>query len=313
MKATTTLGNLIDQVETMSAGNFDETLSLSDIEFGSLNEMWVGGVGVEVLPQAQRLLANRLKVPFTYLERCPADLQAENLNHWIVQERKVRETFFCRFNGQRQVRAVFTDRYTAIDNREILARMPEIGFRPEQEVQYMLDSSLMVVKIPEYARSFEVALKDNVVPGISIGNSEIGFLSFCIECFYLRLVCTNGMVVPVSVGQSRFKHISRKVFEALPETIRQVAESSHRQQAQMVISVNTQVHNPIQTIESFNKRFGLTQSEGDMVKASFAQETGETMWNVIQAYTGSARAPELTVEAAYRLERVGGQILAMVK
>ena len=49
-----------------------------------------------------------------------------------------------------------------------------------------------------------------------------------------------------------------------------------------------------------------------MVKASFAQETGETMWNVIQAYTGSASA-ELTVEAAYRLERVGGQILALVK
>jgi len=313
MRANTTLGNLIEKVETMSAGNFDETVSLNEIEFESLNEMWVGGVGVEVLPQAQRLLANRLRVPFTYLERCPDDLQAENLNHWLNQERKVRETFFLRFNGQKDVRAVFTDRYTAIDNREILARMPDLGFRPEQEVQYMLDDGMMVVKVPEYARSFEVALKDSVVPGISIGNSEIGFLSFTIECFYLRLVCTNGMVVPVSVGQSRFKHISRKAFEALPETIRQVAESSNRQQAQMVISVNTPVHNPVQTIESFNKRFGLTLAEGAMVKASFAQEPGETMWNVIQAYTGSARAPELTVEAAYRLERVGGQILALVK
>jgi hypothetical protein len=211
------------------------------------------------------------------------------------------------------VRAVFTDRYTAIDNREILAKMPELGFRPEQEVQYMLDDGMMVVRVPEYARSFEVALKDNVVPGLSIGNSEIGFLSFCIECFFLRIVCTNGMVVPVSIAQSRFKHISRKAFEQLPETIRQVAESSNRQQAQMVISVNTPVHNPMQTIESFNKRFGLTLAEGEMVKASFAQETGETMWNVIQAYTGSAKAPELTVEAAYRLERAGGQILALVK
>ena len=122
------------------------------------------------------------------------------------------------------------------------------------------------------------------------------------------------MVVPVSVGQSRFKHISRKAFEALPETIRQVAESSNRQQAQMVISVNTPVHNPIQTIESFNKRFGLTLAEGEMVKASFGQEPGDdNIWKIIQAYTGSARAPELTVEAAYRLERVGGQILALVK
>ena len=59
--------------------------------------------------------------------------------------------------------------------------------------------------------------------------------------------------------------------------------------------------------------FGLTVAEGELVKASFAQEMGETMWNVIQAYTGSARAPELTVEAAYRLERAGGQILALVK
>jgi hypothetical protein len=307
------LGNLIEQVETMSAGNFDETVSLSEIEFGSLNEMWIGGVGVEVLPQAQRLLANRLGVPFSYLDRCPTELQSENLNYWLEQERKERESFFLRFNGQRQVRAAFTTRFEPIDNYEILLKMLDLGFRPEQEVQYMLDDGMMVVKVPEYGRSFEVALKDAVVPGISIGNSEIGFLSFCIECFYLRLVCTNGMVVPVSVGQSRFKHISRKAFEALPETIRQVAESSNRQQAQMVISVNTPVHNPMQTIESFNKRFGLTLAEGEMVKASFAQETGETMWNVIQAYTGSARAPELTVEAAYRLERVGGQILALVK
>jgi hypothetical protein len=313
MKATTTIGNLIDQVETMSAGNFDETVSLNEIEFGSLNEMWIGGVGVEVLPQAQRLLANRLGVPFSYLDRCPAELQAENLNFWLEQERKERESFFLRFNGQRQVRAAFTTRFEPTDNYEILLKMLDLGFRPEQEVQYMLDDGMMVVKVPEYGRSFEVALKDAVVPGLSFGNSEVGFASFCIECFYLRLICTNGMVVPVSVGQSRFKHISRKAFEALPETIRQVAASSNRQQAQMVISVNTTVPNPIQTIESFNKRFSLTVAEGELVKASFAQEPGQTMWNVIQAYTGSARSAELTVEAAYRLERVGGQILAMVK
>ena len=152
MRATTTLGNLIEQVETMSAGNFDETVSLSEIEFSSLNEMWIGGVGVEVLPQAQRLLANRLGTPFSYLDRCPAELQAENLNYWLEQERKERNTFFCRFNGEHQVRAVFTDRYTAIDNREILSKMLELGFRPEQEVQYMLDDGMMVVKVPEYAQ-----------------------------------------------------------------------------------------------------------------------------------------------------------------
>jgi len=251
MKATTTLGNLIEQVETMSAGNFDETVSLSEIEFNSLDEMFIVGVGVEILPQAQRLLANRLRVPFTYLERCPAELQARNLNYWLEQERKARQTFFCRFNTQRQVRALFTNRYTAIDNREILSKMLGLGFKPEQQIQYMLDQDMMVVKVPEYARSFEVVLRDTIVPGMSFGNSETGLLSFCIECYYLRLVCTNGMVVPVSAGQSRFKHISRKAFEALPETILQVSDSSNRQQSKMVISVNTAVPEPLRTIDSF--------------------------------------------------------------
>ena len=65
MRATTTLGNLIEQVETMSAGNFDETVSLNDMEFESLNEMWVENVSVEVLPQAQKLISQRLGVPFS--------------------------------------------------------------------------------------------------------------------------------------------------------------------------------------------------------------------------------------------------------
>jgi len=212
------------------------------------------------------------------------------------------------------VRALFTDRYTAIDNREILSKMLALGFRPEQEAQYMLDGGMMVVKVPEYARSLEVVvLRDTIVPGLSFGNSETGLLSFCIECFFLRLICTNGMVVPVSAGQSRFKHISRKAFEALPETILQVSDSSIRQQSKMVISVNTPVPEPLRRIDSFNKRFGLTQAESEMVKASFAKEPGGTMWNIIQAYTGAAKSPDLFVGAAYRLERVGGQILALVK
>ena len=38
---------------------------MSEKEFESLNEMWSAGVGVEVLPHAQRLLADRLGVPFS--------------------------------------------------------------------------------------------------------------------------------------------------------------------------------------------------------------------------------------------------------
>jgi hypothetical protein len=50
-----------------------------------------------------------------------------------------------------------------------------------------------------------------------------------------------------------------------------------------------------------------------MVKAAWEQVPLQNMWGVIQAFTGAAKGPDLNIEAAYRLERTGGQILAMVK
>jgi hypothetical protein len=88
---------------------------------------------------------------------------------------------------------------------------------------------------------------------------------------------------------------------------------SDGQRAKMVISVNTPVHNPISSIQSFNNRFGLNMAEGEVVKVSWEQEPLHTMWGVIQAYTGAARSSDLAADVAYRLERVGGQLLSMVK
>jgi len=93
------------------------------------------------------LLANRLRIPHSYLIRCPKDLAADNLNYWIEQEQKNRETLFCRFVGN-NLRAVFTERYTAIDHMEVLTKMLEYGFDPAGEVHLTLDSEMMVLKVP---------------------------------------------------------------------------------------------------------------------------------------------------------------------
>lgn len=312
MRATATLGRLFDIVSEKSKDNWDEFVPLKDIEFENLARLRIAGQSFGVLEHAQRLAANKLRVPYTYLARCPQSLQYENLNFWLGQEKCQRDSFFVRFNGN-QMRAIFTERYTAIDNTEILNKMLNNGFRADQQVQYMLDDSMMIVRVPEYHRSFEVSLRDEVVPGISIGNSEIGCLSFCIECFYLRLVCTNGLIVSTTTGQSRFKHISRKAFYDFPGTIRQVAEESHGLQDQMMISIQTPVENPLQTIEAFNKQFNLTDEQGELVRTSWEREPANNMFSIIQAYTASAKSPELSVEDAYKLEKVGGRILTMVK
>jgi hypothetical protein len=277
----------------------------------SLERIDIAGQYFGVLPSAQRLLANRLRIPHSYLNRCPVELQAENLNYWIEQERKSRETLFCRFSGG-QLRAVFTERYTAIDHMEVLTKMLEYGFDPSGEVHLSLDSEMMVLKVPEYDRLFRLTENDKIIPGISIANSEVGILALSIEAFYYRLVCSNGMIARTSVD-ARYKHISRRVMDEFPLVLENVVNQSRHGQHRFQISMQTPVENPINTIETFARQFALTQNETEVVKQAFYLEQGATMFHIINSFTRAAQEPGLSASDVYRLETTGGRILAMVK
>ena len=106
---------------------------------------------------------------------------------------------------------------------EILSQMLEYGFDPSAEVQYSIDDTMFLVKIPEYARAFRISTgyegKDEIVPGISFANSEVGILAFSIEAFFYRIICTNGLISQTS-STSRFKHISYRGLENFSDTLR---------------------------------------------------------------------------------------------
>jgi len=311
MRATDTFENVIGKVHQMSQDNYDETIAVRDMEFSSFDNMTIGYKEFEVLPSAQRLIANRLRIPSSYLSRCPQDLQAENLNYWLEKERKNRETFFCRFTGNK-LRGVFTQRYTALDHMEILTKMLDCDFDPACEVHYSLDESHMILKVPEYGRTFKLSEKDKIVPGISIANSEVGILALSIEAFFYRLVCSNGLIATTSVG-SRFKHVSRRAMDEFPQVLSDVVYQSQTSQGRFQISMQTPVDNPMNTIETFAKQFQLSQEETEIVRQSYYLEQGATMFHVINAFTRAAQEPVLTAIDAYKLERAGGQILNMVK
>lgn len=93
----TTLGEVIEKVEEMSCDNWDACVPVSDISFEHLARVSIAGQSQPLRPIAQRAIAARLSVPYSYLCKCPKELQADNLNHWITQERN-KELFF-RFGG----------------------------------------------------------------------------------------------------------------------------------------------------------------------------------------------------------------------
>ncbi len=310
MRGTDSLENVIGKVHELSLSHYDQAVPVADMEFDSLDRMKIAGQEIEVMPSAQRLFSNRLRVPYSYLTRCPEDLQRENLNHWLREEAGERDTLFCRFAGDR-IRAVFTERYEPLDHMEILSRMLESGFASDMEIQYVLDDSIMVLKAPDYERRFNFD-GDQIVPGVGIANSEVGILAFSIEAYFYRLVCSNGLMVKTSVA-SRFKHISRKGMDEFPGVLNQVVLESARSQGQLRLSVDTPVADPAASMAMFNRQFQVSKEGAEAVEWGFSQEPGNSMFYVINAYTRAAHSNRLSPEDSYHLERVGGYILSMVK
>ena len=64
------------------------------------------------------------------------------MNHWIKNEK--REQLFIRFDDQ-EVRAIFTPRYKPVDNFEVLARLDEMGYTPDTQVQCHHDAEFMLL------------------------------------------------------------------------------------------------------------------------------------------------------------------------
>jgi hypothetical protein len=71
--------------------------------------------------------------------------------------------------------------------------------------------------------------------------------------------------------------------------------------------------NLLTTIESFNRQFQVGEKEREAVEWAWEQEMGKTMFHVVNAYTRAAQIEGLPAEASYRLQKVGGMVLGMVK
>lgn len=305
----TKLRRAAEIVSDTSHGNWNRTFPASDLEFRDLDTLVIkeSGNEYEMLPSAKRLISTRLRLPQDYLMRCPPELQAQNLNHWL---RRLEDTpLFCRFNEQ-NVRAFFTPRYKPIDNIEIMTRVME-AFDPDLEVELRLNNEIMVLNIPDYGRTFAVH-GDPIMPGTNFSNSEVGLASYCCSVFYQRIVCTNGLIATDQIAV-KTRHIKMHALDDFESTMEQVKRMARYQEEKIRISIESSVDNPKATIASFGKQFQLTKDEIEIAQAAWDEDPKYSLWNVIQAFTWAAKNQELPAELAYKFQRVGGQILALAK
>ncbi len=308
----TTLGDAYLEAHSLYENCYDETLPVRDLSFDSLDRINIRGESWPLRENAQRQLSTRLGIPFTYLKKCPNHVQALNLNHWLMKERN--DDLLFRFDDD-IIRAVFTPRYVPVWNVQLIEELYSLGYDEYTRAQIRLDAEYMSISIPDSDSTFDInGLGDKVMPGLSIANSEVGLAGVSVSAYMLRLVCSNGMIGRTSASLSR-RHISASLLEGLPGMIAEANRELYTLRDKFRISLDTSVTSADSTFERLNRQFALSDFEKEAVAWGYEQERGDpcTMFHIVNGYTKGAQHPDLNAHSANRLERVGGNVLAMLR
>ena len=92
-----------------------------------------------------------------------------------------------------------------------------------------------------------------------------------------------------------------------------VSQELAQQKEQIKLSLESRVDNPESTISNFNNQFLLNKTEREAVTWAIPLEYGFTMFSIVNVYTKAAQYKSLPAESSFRLEKVSGTILGMVK
>lgn len=298
-------GQAREIIQKQAENNHDQLFPPSVMEFEDFDTIRIGASCYEVAPTAKRLIGQRLGVPAPYIDRCSPELQARNLNYWL-RELDQHVDLFCRFQEGR-LRAIFTKRYTPMDNHEILA---QLNVPLDTKCILNLDDGMMQLSIPDRASRFEVVPNDEIMPGVALSNSEVGMKAFAISAYYLRIVCTNGLITTDEVSHN-FRHTSTRGLDNFYSVMQGVSMQVLRNSSQFKIAADAPAENPLALVENFGKRFQLTKSDIEHVTRYL--NPPDTMWAVINAFTAAANDPVLPVDKSFAYQRIGGRILSLTK
>lgn len=99
----------------------------------------------------------------------------------------------------------------------------------------------------------------------------------------------------------------------MPQVFEKVSYELGNQRDRFRLSLESPVHDPLETLERFNKQFTLKESEREAFAWAWPQEVADTMFHVVNTYTRAAAMDGLPAESSYRLQKVGGDVLGMLK
>lgn len=244
------------------------------------------------------------------------------------QNNRPRKRIFTRFrvdkDGNQLCRALFSDRYAAVDVNVLVGMVGDALTASEREqarvhrISYDGDQFFATLLIgPE---SLVEIGTERYVRGLSIATSEDGSLRISLEPFIGRLACSNGLIVCTPTGQQVSKrHVGRidvcEMAADVARTVRSSLAQADRALVQFEAGRKVELADAERIIIQLGRDHRLTteQTKGWLRghDATLSEPSvGEvSAFSVINGLTRSAQETELATERS-QLEALAGRLVA---
>lgn len=277
--------------------------------------------GYRMTDWALAQLAGRLNIDTRYLRRCPAMVQAYNVNYWLNQKRDDTKWLVRTMDkpGQSMVRGFLSDKYSPFDDHEMLSILTGIfGSATNYRIQmwHRDDTGFHLrVLLPDLTTVIGTTADgspDRHIVALHIENSEVGKKSIKVRPLIYRMVCTNGMFGWAADGeilQQRHVHLNHnemygRVATAIGEGLR-VGDSmmEHLLQAKETKLAD----DPLDVLRQLAKNKKYSQDTTDHLQEAYYEEPGATPFHIVQAFTRAAQRYD--ADTRVEMERDAGQVM----
>jgi len=258
--------------------------------------------------QALQLFASKLRIPHSYLVRCPPELRAENCNFWLRQQAGRR--LMLRFDFE-EVRAVLSERYEPVSNLEVAE---EIRKRAGNVlVRCELDRCRFIAQVVN-GRSVEASPGDRLHGGMHVRNSEVGHLALELRTFVFRTICLNGLILGSAEGVSfRRRHVTEcvEVLAKFGYAAERAVEAGAFLPGKFADTRMVKVGDVHAVYDRIRTRYALDETEDEAVRRAWAVEPEDTLYGVINGITRAGNDHVLSIESREKLQETGGRIMAL--
>jgi len=263
------------------------------------------------------MLCNRLTAPAEFIrDKLPEPLQLATLNYLMAQGEKP-GTAMLRLRGD-EVSAIVSERYAPLDAEELVstlrAALVHQGLLGEVRVRSVATGVTDVIRLVLPNEAAPIKVGDVSMTGLDISSSSFGRSAVHVRGVVWRLVCTNGLRTPGSMGDLSLRHLgeTQRLRDGLAEGVATALTHARGLMGRWKSAVGAYITNLAEYIDSMRD---LSQSEQQAVRAELgATKPAElpkhaSVYDLVNAVTHAAQAVAIEPARRIELESIAGNVL----